>query len=98
MSVRNPIFRCPPLRCPSSGLLSKRNTEFLAPIPSHGRTLSLWKISGLKSLGLCSFFVRDLYIYITRFLAWLPLQSLAVKKKNFFVQILGGEKLLEKCR
>ena len=28
-------------------------------------------------------------------LAWLPLQSLAVKKKNiFFVQILGGEKLL----
>ena len=35
------------------------------------------------------------------FLAWPPLQSLAVKKKHFFVQILGGEKLLkfvEKCR
>ena len=35
-------------------------------------------------------------------LVWLPLQSLAVKKKNFFfVQILGGEQLLkfvEKCR
>ena len=34
-------------------------------------------------------------------LVWLPLQSLAVKKKTFFVQILGGEKLLklvEKCR
>ena len=35
-------------------------------------------------------------------LAWPPLQSLAVKKKTFFVvQILGGEKLLdifEKCR
>ena len=35
-------------------------------------------------------------------LAWPPLQSLAVKKKNFFfVQILGDEKLLkfvEKCR
>ena len=34
-------------------------------------------------------------------LAWLPLQSLAVKKKLFFVQILGGEKLLkfvEKCQ
>ena len=39
-------------------------------------------------------------------LAWPPLQSLAVKikkkkKKLFFVQILGGEKLLkfvEKCR
>ena len=34
-------------------------------------------------------------------LAWLPLQSLAVKKRLFFVQILGSEKLLkfvEKCR
>ena len=34
-------------------------------------------------------------------LAWLPLQSLAVKKNFFFVQILGGEKLfkfVEKCR
>ena len=29
------------------------------------------------------------------FLAWPPLQSLAVKKKTFFVQILGGEKLLK---
>ena len=28
-------------------------------------------------------------------LAWPPLQSLAVKKKNFFVLILGGEKLLK---
>ena len=28
-------------------------------------------------------------------LAWPPLQSLAVKKKLFFVQILGGEKLLK---
>ena len=27
--------------------------------------------------------------------AWLPLQSLAVKRKTFFVQILGGEKLLK---
>ena len=26
---------------------------------------------------------------------WPPLQSLAVKKKLFFVQILGGEKLLK---
>ena len=37
----------------------------------------------------------------TEYLAWLPLQSLAVKKKNCFVQILGGEKLLkfvEECR
>ena len=35
------------------------------------------------------------------FLAWLPLQSLAVKKILFWVQILGSEKLLqfvEKCR
>ena len=34
-------------------------------------------------------------------LAWLPLQSLAVKKELFFVQILGGRKLLkfvEKCQ
>ena len=31
-----------------------------------------------------------------RALAWLPLQSLAVKKKQvFFVLILGGEKLLK---
>ena len=28
-------------------------------------------------------------------LAWPPLQSLAVKKKLYFVQILGGEKLLK---
>ena len=28
-------------------------------------------------------------------LAWPSLQSLAVKKKLFFVQILGGEKLLK---
>ena len=37
----------------------------------------------------------------THYRVWLPLQSLAVKKKLFFVQILGGEKLLkfvEKCR
>ena len=34
------------------------------------------------------------------FLAWLPLQSLAMKKKKFVVLILGGEKPLkffEKC-
>ena len=30
-------------------------------------------------------------------LAWLPLQSLAVKK-YFILHSLGGEKLLEKCR
>ena len=29
------------------------------------------------------------------FLVWLPLQSLAVKKKLFIVQILGGEKLFK---
>ena len=28
-------------------------------------------------------------------LAWLPLQSLAVKKNFFFLQIFGGEKLLK---
>ena len=33
--------------------------------------------------------------YSTVFLAWLPLQSLAGEKKLFFVQILGGEKLLK---
>ena len=31
-------------------------------------------------------------------LAWPPLQSLAATKKLLFVQIFGGEKLLEKCR
>ena len=30
--------------------------------------------------------------------AWLPQQSLAVVKIYFSVQILGGERLLEKCR
>ena len=32
---------------------------------------------------------------ILKVLAWPPLQSPAVKKKFFFVQILGGEKLLK---
>ena len=31
-------------------------------------------------------------------LAWPPLQILAVKTYFIFVQVLGGEKLLEKCR
>ena len=30
-------------------------------------------------------------------LAWLPLQGLAVKKKLYLLQTLGGENLLEKC-
>ena len=30
-----------------------------------------------------------------KILAWLPLQSLAVNKNSFFVEILGGEKLLK---
>ena len=33
--------------------------------------------------------------FVPEVLAWPPLQSLAVKKKLFFVQILGGEKLLK---
>ena len=37
------------------------------------------------------------HILAQKILVWLPLQSLAVKKKTFFffVQILGGEKLLK---
>ena len=34
-------------------------------------------------------------LIVEKFLAWPPLQSLAVKKNFFFVQILGGEKLLK---
>ena len=33
--------------------------------------------------------------FLCNVLAWPSLQSLAVKKKLFFVQILGGEKLLK---
>ena len=35
------------------------------------------------------------YDWTKKSLAWPPLQSLAVKKNFFFVQILGGEKLLK---
>ena len=38
---------------------------------------------------------------VKQLLAWPPLQSLAVRKNFYFVEILGGEKLLkfvEKCR
>ena len=40
-------------------LVSKGIPNFLAPTPSRGRPLPHRKISGLKSLGLCSFFVPD---------------------------------------
>ena len=37
-------------------LASRDTSNFLAPTPSRGRPLPHRKISGLKSLGLCSFF------------------------------------------
>ena len=40
-------------------LVSRHIPNFLAPIPSRGRPLPHRKISGLKSLGLCSFFAPD---------------------------------------
>ena len=41
-------------------LVSMDIPNFLAPTPSCGRPLPNRKISGLKSLGLCSFFVPEL--------------------------------------
>ena len=49
---------------------------------------------------LCKCQLRNLQSGTSKWLAWLPLQSLAVKK-TFFCAMLGGEKLLtfvEKCR
>ena len=41
-------------------LVSRGIPNFLAPTPSCGRPLPHWKISGLKSLGLGSFFVPEI--------------------------------------
>ena len=40
-------------------LVSRDIPNFLAPTRARGRPLPHWKISRLKSLGLCSFFVPD---------------------------------------
>ena len=42
-------------------LVSRGIPNFLAPTPSRGRPLPHRKIFGLKSLGLCSFFVPENY-------------------------------------
>ena len=42
-------------------LVSRDISNFLAPTPSRGRPLPHRKISGLKSLGLCSFFVAPIF-------------------------------------
>ena len=51
-------------------LVSRGMPNFLAPTPSRGRPPPHRKISGLKSLGLCFFFVREILWISGRF--WLP--------------------------
>ena len=42
-----------------TSLVSRDIPNFLAPTPSRGRPLPQRKVSGLKSLGLCSFFEKE---------------------------------------
>ena len=53
--------------------VSRDKPSFLAPTLSHGRPPPHQKISGLKSLGLGSFFVPALFTARTRVLTPLPL-------------------------
>ena len=58
-------------------------------IPENRETLGRCELSG-RHRGIASERASPGFL-----LAWPPLQSLAVKKNFFFVQILGGEKLLK---
>ena len=71
--------------CVPSALQSKTTQQASAPwIRSATRISHYLSGHSLKTRG-CK----------KEVLAWPSLQSLAVKKKLFFVQILGGEKLLK---
>ena len=79
------------------------SAHFLAPVSPMKRVGEFWciNIGGFGREFPWGIFFGALSHKMNKVLAWLPLQSLAVNKKLFFVQILGGEKLLkfvEKCR
>ena len=74
---------------PSSATLAEESYDFEVPGPQQPERAH----SSPKPP-----FCNPAFLFLPNlFLAWPPLHSLAVKKL-IFVQILGGEKLLEKCR